>query len=116
MPQAPKKPCNHPGCGVLVRRVAFCDKHKQYTKTNNAHKKNLYDRWWRRERLIFLSLNPLCVDCLAEGRTTAAVIVDHIKPHRGNIILFRNKSNWQPLCKYHHDYKTVTEDGGMGNY
>ena len=45
---------------------------------------------------------------------SAAVIVDHIKPHRGDKVLFWDRNNWQPLCKMHHDRKTVLEDGGFG--
>jgi 5-methylcytosine-specific restriction protein A len=48
------------------------------------------------------------------GRVVAASIVDHIKPHKGNKVLFWDKNNWQPLCKRHHDIKTATEDGGFG--
>ncbi|WP_338080605.1 HNH endonuclease signature motif containing protein [Cohnella luojiensis] len=48
------------------------------------------------------------------GRVVAATVVDHIKPHKGNKILFWDKNNWQPLCKQHHDRKTAIEDGGFG--
>ncbi|TIX60322.1 MAG: HNH endonuclease, partial [Mesorhizobium sp.] len=27
-----------------------------------------------------------------------ANVVDHIKPHRGDMRLFWNRANWQPLC------------------
>jgi len=42
-------------------------------------------------------------------------VVDHIVPHRGDRALFWDTSNWQPLCKPHHDAKTAREDGGFGN-
>ncbi|WP_349253802.1 HNH endonuclease signature motif containing protein [Bradyrhizobium sp. CB2312] len=32
-----------------------------------------------------------------------AVVVDHIKPHRGDRALFWDKGNWQPLCTHHHN-------------
>ena len=35
---------------------------------------------------------------------------DHIVPHRGDMRLFWDESNWQPLCKRHHDVKTRNED------
>jgi len=55
--------------------------------------------------------------CNEQGRTTAATVVDHIIPHRlkealndGDPVsiakaqkLFWSRSNWQPLCKQHHD-------------
>ncbi len=46
---------------------------------------------------------------------TAATDVDHIQPHRGDMTLFWDSSNWQPLCHRHHAQKTAREDGGFGN-
>jgi len=48
--------------------------------------------------------------CLDEGRARLATVVDHIRPHRGDAALFWDPSNWQPLCKEHHDRKTGNED------
>lgn len=62
-----------------------------------------YDHRWRKERNEYLRLNPLCVMCDAEGRIKAATVVDHKIPHRGDMVLFWDKSNWQSLCKKHHD-------------
>ena len=36
--------------------------------------------------------------------------MDHIRPHRGDPVLFWDQTNWQPLCKHHHDVKTRNED------
>jgi 5-methylcytosine-specific restriction endonuclease McrA len=58
---------------------------------------------WQQERKAFLMCNPLCVMCRQAGHTTAARIVDHIRPHRGDAVLFWDQQNWQPLCKQHHD-------------
>ena len=58
---------------------------------------------------MFLNRNPLCVECLKEGRTEPATVVDHIIPHRGDRELFWQKSNWQSLCAYHHGVKTAKE-------
>jgi 5-methylcytosine-specific restriction protein A len=44
----------------------------------------------------------------------AANEVDHIKPHKGDMALFWDSSNWQSLCKPCHSAKTATEDGGFG--
>ena len=65
-----------------------------------------YDSRWRKARKLFLERNPLCVECRKEGRLTPATVVDHIIPHRGDRKLFWDESNWQPLCKEHHDRKT----------
>ncbi|WP_193556406.1 HNH endonuclease signature motif containing protein [Paenibacillus lutimineralis] len=73
-----------------------------------------YDGKWRKERAKFLKENPLCKHCYDEGELLEATVVDHIVPHKGDKKLFWNKKNWQPLCKRHHDSKTVREDGGFG--
>jgi 5-methylcytosine-specific restriction endonuclease McrA len=51
--------------------------------------------------------------CQANGKVTAASVVDHIIPHRGDDALFWDLSNWQALCKPHHDIdKQRIEHGG----
>jgi 5-methylcytosine-specific restriction protein A len=67
---------------------------------------SLYDRRWRRARKAFLALNPLCCDCLAQGRSVAATEVDHIQPHRGDEELFWARNNWAARCKSCHSKKT----------
>nr|WP_255342434.1 HNH endonuclease [Herminiimonas sp. CN] len=52
--------------------------------------------------------------CTQEGRVVAASVVDHAIPHKGDMVAFWVTSNWQSLCKHHHDVKTATEDGGFG--
>lgn len=74
-----------------------------------------YGHKWRQASKGYLRKHPLCVHCLAENLVTTATVVDHIKPHRGDQSLFwDSEGNWQPLCKTHHDRKTVLEDGGFG--
>jgi 5-methylcytosine-specific restriction endonuclease McrA len=68
---------------------------------------------WRKCRLAFLASSPLCVRCLVSKRTRAATVVDHVVPHQGDEDLFWDERNWQPLCKFHHDHKTATEDHGL---
>ena len=58
---------------------------------------------WKRIRAQRLAADPLCVMCLAEGMTTAAAVVDHVVPHKGNRELFFSYANTQSLCKRHHD-------------
>jgi 5-methylcytosine-specific restriction endonuclease McrA len=66
-------------------------------------KKSLYGTAaWQKIRRTHLMENPLCVFCLRDKRTTAATVVDHIKPHRGNAELFF-AGPFQSLCKTHHD-------------
>ena len=65
-----------------------------------------YDARWRKARRAFLSRNPLCAKCYAEGYLVPATVVDHIQPHRGDVNKFWDASNWQALCKRCHDRKT----------
>ena len=117
MPQLPNKICSHPGCNTLVLK-GKCKRHAniyEYDKhRENSHQRG-YTRKWGKARRLFLTDNPLCVRCKAEGVIRQANVVDHIKPHKGDMELFWNESNWQALCKPCHDTKTATEDGGFGN-
>lgn len=62
-----------------------------------------YGNRWKKARATYLNNNPLCAMCKRHGHVTAATVVDHIEPHRGDQALFWNKANWQPLCKRCHD-------------
>lgn len=65
--------------------------------------RHLYGRKWQRLSRRFLDKHPLCVRCAELGRVGAATVVDHIKPHKGDVLLFWAVGNWQALCKEHHD-------------
>lgn len=80
---------------------------------DTAHRRG-YSVRWRAARARYLALHPLCVKCAAERYVKPATVVDHIKPHKGDPALFWDVSNWQSLCKTHHDQKTAREDGGFG--
>ena len=110
MPRKPKKPCKHPGCPKLVEGM-YCEEHALlHGQERGDSAVRGYDSKWRKARERFLKCHPLCVQCQREGRLVKATVVDHIKPHRGDPILFWDERNWQPLCKHHHDVKTMTED------
>ncbi|WP_301171043.1 HNH endonuclease [Brevibacillus nitrificans] len=114
-----KKPCSYPGCSALTTD-RYCEKHKQetsqqYNRDRGSAAQRGYDARWRKAREAFLRVHPLCIHCLKDGKVMAATVVDHIKPHKGNRILFWDRSNWQALCASCHSKKTATEDGGFGN-
>lgn len=118
MPWAPKRPCSHPGCGKLTHGPR-CEEHrqqqrKQLDKARGSAASRGYDHRWQRERRLYLTQHPLCVLCSAEGRVTAATVVDHVVPHKGDRVLFWDHNNWQALCKPCHDTKTAREDGRWG--
>lgn len=74
-----------------------------------------YGARWVKARNYFLICHPLCAHCQAMKQIRQATVVDHKTPHKGNQSLFWDQSNWQSLCKAHHDIKTATEDGGFGH-
>jgi 5-methylcytosine-specific restriction endonuclease McrA len=71
-------------------------------------------------RLMKLRRDPMCE---APGCRRPATVVDHHHPHRGDWCLFLGGvgtpdnpfPNLVSLCKPHHDEKTATFDGGLGN-
>lgn len=81
---------------------------------------------WRKGRLAHLSVEPLCRLCkqtgiLNDGSKTAGgkhqvdvrrrfLVVDHVVPHRGDLGLFWDRSNWQTLCPDHHDRAKQREE------
>lgn len=66
--------------------------------------KHLYNtKRWYRLRHHQLVKQPLCEDCTSRGKTTAATIADHKRPHRGDEVLFFDPLNLQSLCKPCHD-------------
>lgn len=73
-----------------------------------------YNYDWQQYRAWFLgqSENALCALCAAlHGRTEPATEVDHIRPHRGDPVLFWDPENHQGLCKACHSRKTAAEAG-----
>ncbi|WP_343040029.1 HNH endonuclease signature motif containing protein [Methylocystis heyeri] len=39
-----------------------------------------------------------------------ATVVDHITPHKGDIKLFWDRKNWQPLCEPCHNSRKQREE------
>lgn len=71
-----------------------------------------YTYRWQKASREFLLEHPLCqcLDC-DEGRKriTVATVVDHKVPHRGDMVVFWDTSNWQAMAKACHDRKTQRE-------
>ena len=91
-----------------------------------AHRKLYASAAWRKGRLAHLQAEPLCRYCkqlgiLNDGSLTAGgvaqvdarrrfMVVDHVVPHRGDLGLFFDRSNWQTLCPDHHDRTKQQEE------
>ncbi|NBA95517.1 HNH endonuclease [Pseudomonas sp. R5(2019)] len=121
MPLRPQKPCNAQGCKALTRNARYCDDHLHLL--NSVHREKPressssrgYNYKWQQARKGYLRKHPLCVHCAARDRVTQATDVDHITPHKGDMSLFWDSTNWQSLCGPCHSVKTAAEDGGFGN-
>lgn len=89
------------GCGKLVPGGTRCACQAQRDRERKArHDQNRpsarargYDSRWDKARASFLLQHPTCACCPSPATT-----VDHIKPHRGDMALFWDRTNWQPLC------------------
>ncbi len=122
MPTQPLQYCSDksfPKCRVKVER-GRCEPHrKAFQKERDRYRGSAasrgYGRRWQKARKGFLARHPLCVTCDLKNIVTAATVVDHIKPHRGNQSLFWDRNNWQALCKPCHDRKTATEEGSWAS-
>ena len=65
---------------------------------------------WHRLRYKQLQAEPCCVYCEGVGHVVWATVVDHIKPHKGDAVLFHDPDNLQSLCKVHHDSTKQREE------
>ena len=68
----------------------------------SAGASGLYGRRWRKAREVFLGLHPLCQRCSAEGVVKAAQEINHKQKHNGDLSLFWDEANWEPICAFHH--------------
>lgn len=71
-----------------------------------AYRKLYKTKEWRgkgglRERV--LARDPLCVPCLAKGRIVPSTMVNHKRPHKGDVGLFFDDRNCEGTCKPCHD-------------
>lgn len=108
MPRTPKRPCRYPGCPNLCDSGVYCRDHTPYShdRLRGTAAERGYDARWQKARMAYLVRHPLCINCQWNGKMTPATVVDHIIPHRGDMNLFWDEENWQPLCKDCHDRKT----------
>jgi len=106
MPVMPPHRCPTCGSPVTGRHCLACERRRP----NAAARGYCSDRW-RRFRALQLELSPLCVVCLAAGRSTPATDVDHIVPVRGPFDpRFLDYTAVQSLCHACHASKTARED------
>lgn len=111
MPTAPlNKKCEELGCkNERTSKSVFCLDHGGGLNDRNKKNNKLYNaRFWKKQRSIQLSKNPLCAACLIDGRVVQAEHIDHVFPHRQDNDKFRINL-FQSLCASHHSEKTQEE-------
>lgn len=112
------KVCGKPGCGRTCEEgKSFCRFHKDLEgkrkvftrrgKSSEWHHLYATSRWKKMSR-DFLKKYTVCFVC---GRKSE--IADHIVPHRGNLELFFNEENLQPMCWKCHSRKTFKENNNF---
>lgn len=72
----------------------------------------LYDWKWQQIREQFLREHPTCAMCAQADppRLSAASVVDHRIPHKGDAARFWDQSGWQAICKRCHDAGKQSQD------
>jgi hypothetical protein len=74
-----------------------------YDARRGSARERGYDAQWDKASALFRRLHPLCLGCQAVGLIVACELVDHVLPHKGDMVLFWDQSRWQPACRWHHD-------------
>lgn len=103
MPYAAPRVCS---CGSVVASGKRCaceivrdrDRKARHDQTRPTANERGYGAKWREARAAFLTKHPRCEMC-----DQPATVVDHKTPHKGNMRLFWDRSNWQGLCAHHHN-------------
>ena len=67
-------------------------------------------REWSKYRYRFLHHNPKCYACGQKSE-----VVDHVKPHKGDVSLFEETTNHIPLCNVCHNTITAKFDSKVTN-
>ncbi len=109
MPFKPKRPCTYSGCVLFAEpNSSQCEKHKRKERERyDASRANSgergYDAAWQRAREVKAMQDPLCEECLRQGRDKALDVVHHIKPVETHPELRLDPDNLQSLCTAHHE-------------
>lgn len=101
-----------PDRAPVHRAIGVLSGHEQRAAYDRARVPSRhYGHRWRKLRAAYLAAHPLC-EC---GCGYAATVVDHRKPHNGDLGLLYAWDNLQAMTKPCHDRKTAAKDGGFGN-
>lgn len=115
MPSFPLKHCPFGHPAHQGRRCPICAaerKAKADARRPSARARG-YDSKWERESKAFLALPPNRLCACGCGRP--ADMVDHRIAHKGDMRLFWDRSNWQPMARGCNSRKAIREEGAFGN-
>jgi 5-methylcytosine-specific restriction enzyme A len=114
MPMRAPKVC---GCGVAIASGQQCACQRARKANADRRRPNAvqrgYDARWRRESRIFLA-QPENRRCCC-GCNRVADTVDHHIPHRGDMVLFWDTTNWRPYAFGCHSSKAQKKDHAIEN-
>lgn len=122
----PQSPPNHRPGGTQARQAG--NRHADAERRKRHEYRKWYNRAdWKRIRLAYLAIEPLCRRCLATGilndgskamdgtpqasRRRRHLIVNHIGGHGGDRQKFLN-GPFETLCPDHHDIVAQAEERG----
>lgn len=114
MPNLPDRIC---ACGKRVAYGTKCacvvkrEQMKQQARPSAFARG--YTKQWARESKAFLTLPGH--DRCACGCGRKADMVDHRIAHKGDMGLFWDRSNWQPMNRRCNSRKAVASEGGFGH-
>jgi 5-methylcytosine-specific restriction enzyme A len=117
MPTRALSPCTYPRCGQIIVK-GRCARHKTKDDRRAMPAGRGYGARWRRARRDYLLRHPFRAHCRSEDCTTAASVVDHVEPYRGDMVKFWDVTNWQSLCAPCHDgwkarVESLSPQGGV---
>lgn len=109
--------CAQPGCAETVVR-GRCPLHARQQREEHSRFQQGATSYksarWLKARAAFLVRHPLCEDCRAQGRATAANTVDHRVRHLGSPEIFWNQAHWRASCASCHSRRTAGQVWGRG--
>lgn len=95
-----------------IGRSAESHKPRKSGATNGpraSFRKRGYSKQWDKFSKGFLTRNPLCEFCLAQGRSMPAKVTDHDIPHKGDPVLFWQNSFTALCARCHNSTKQKME-------
>lgn len=92
--------------GTFIQRPWV--KKRQVSHAARTHSAVYQTKEWKADRKAHLAANPLCVECMKEGRVEAATVSDHVIQVEAGGDMW-NWLNRQSLCASHHNRKSARE-------